>query len=84
MQATDGDGGRDFDFGIQIEFDERSVDVFHGGYEVVRGVVWVDEDFVSDSNGFDLCRGVEFGDFGLDPIVGKCLVGGGRGEEFIR
>lgn len=62
---------------MEIELNESFVDVFHGGDEGRSEVMGcVDEDFVSDGDGFDLGVGEVGGDVSLDPGGG---VGGGFG-----
>jgi hypothetical protein len=38
---------------VEIVDFESFVNVSHGGNEVFGGVVWIDEDFVADCDGFD-------------------------------
>lgn len=51
--------------------------------EEFGGVVWIDEDFVANGDGFDLGFGEVREDVGLDPSVGVGLGGGGGGEELV-
>lgn len=84
LKGAQGNGGGDFDGGVDIEVDESCVDVFHGGDEELGGVVGVDEDLVADRNGFDLSVGVVSDDVSLDPVGGEGLGLGDGGKELVR
>lgn len=56
---------------MKVIFKESLVNVFHGGYEELCGVVWVNEDFVTNGNGFDLGVRVVSDDVSLDPLECK-------------
>lgn len=54
------------------------MDILHGRDEELRDVIGVNEDFVTDGNGFDFRGRVELGDVGLNPLIGEGVVNGSR------
>lgn len=83
LQGAQCDGGRDFNGGVEVVLDEGLVNVLHGRNKKRRRVVGVDEDFVSDGNGFDFSGRVVGGDVLLDPGVGEGEAFGGGEEELV-
>ena len=52
------------------------MDIFHGWNEKLGGVVWVNENFIVNGNGFDLSGRVVDDDVFLNPSLSKGKVFG--------
>ena len=68
---------------MEVVFNEGLVNVLHGRNEKRRRVMWVNKDFVADSNGFDFRGRVVGDDVLFDPCVGEGEAFGGGEEEFV-
>jgi hypothetical protein len=61
---------------MEVKLDQGLMDISHGWNEKLGGVVWVNENFIANGNGFDLRGRVVSDDVFLNPSSGKVRVFG--------